>query len=192
MVSTMFRPRRARTLLVLAVTAVLAGAAAPTDAWAYTYKIATRGTITVDVSVFARVVGETYGDDRGWTRAGVSFRRVSSGTTSNFTVVLAAANMMTSFSSVCSPLYSCRVGRYVIINQDRWRLGVAHWTSTLGAYRRMVINHETGHWLGLGHRSCPGSGALAPVMQQQSISLQGCKPNAWPTRAEFRAIAGGQ
>ena len=37
----------------------------------------------------------------------------------------------------------------------------------------MVINHETGHWLGLGHSFCSGPGQLAPVMQQQSIDVTG-------------------
>jgi hypothetical protein len=58
------------------------------------------------------------------------------------------------------------------------------WTGTLPEYRAMVVNHETGHQLGFNHLYCQGTGQLAPVMQQQSISLQGCLFNAWPTTAE--------
>ena len=155
----------------------------------YTYKIVYDGRITADKAVFERRVALTYADERGWRRAGITFRRVPASSPSSFTVVLAQASRVPSYSPVCSVAYSCRVGRYVIINQDRWRYGVSHWPSTLTSYRRMVVNHETGHWLRLGHRSCPGTGRAAPVMQQQSKSLQGCRANAWPTTAEVTAAS---
>ncbi len=50
----------------------------------------------------------------------------------------------------------------------------------------MVVNHETGHWLGKGHARCPGKGRLAPVMMQQSKGTHGCRFNPWPTAAELR------
>ena len=178
---------RQRTLSVLVLAGIAVIAIAP-ESSAYTYKIKTRGTITADVGAFARTVAATYADRRGWTRAGVTFHRLPAAAKSDFTVVLAAANTMTSFSSLCSRRYSCRVGRYVILNEERWRYGVPHWTGTLLAYRRMVVNHETGHWLGLAHHYCPHDAAVAPVMQQQSISLQGCRPNPWPRGTEIRAV----
>ncbi|HEX5017257.1 MAG TPA: DUF3152 domain-containing protein, partial [Actinomycetes bacterium] len=55
----------------------------------------------------------------------------------------------------------------------------------LRQYRAMVVNHETGHWFGLGHASCGGSGKLAPVMMQQSKGLEGCRPNPWPLPGEI-------
>ncbi len=155
----------------------------------YTYKITYNGSIVVDRAAFESRVAATFADERGWRRAGTTFRRVPASSPSSFTVVLAQASRVPGYSPVCSAYYSCRVGRYVIINQDRWRSGVPHLTASLTSYRRMVLNHETGHWLGLGHRSCPGAGRPAPVMQQQSKSLQGCSPNPWPTAAEIATAA---
>ena len=170
--------------------AMLPVAAQPAEAHTtFTYKVVYNGSIVVDKAVFERTVAATFEDYRGWKRAGVAFRRVPASSGSHFTVVLAQASRVPTYSSACSSRYSCRVGRYVIINQDRWRYGVLHWPSTLTSYRQMVINHETGHWLGLGHRFCTGAGRPAPVMQQQSKSLSGCKANAWPTSAEVSAVS---
>ncbi len=85
----------------------------------------------------------------------------------------------------CRPLrtggrFSCRNGRSLNINSDRWARATSFWTASLGEYRAYVINHEMGHFLGRGHESCPGPGRLAPVMQQQTKSLAGCVENGWP------------
>ncbi len=82
------------------------------------------------------------------------------------------------------------MGRYVIINQDRWQHASPAWNAAhlaLRDYRHMVVNHETGHWLGLHHANCPGPGRLAPVMQQQSKGLQGCRFNPFPTIHELNS-----
>ena len=140
-----------------------------------------------DLNEFKSIVNATLNDSRGWTRLGVSFSQVESG--GDFTVFLSEASQMTSFSATgCDATYSCNVGSAVIINQDRWVGSAPSWTGAggdLASYRQMVINHETGHWLGHGHRTCSGAGQPAPVMQQQSISMQGCATNAWPLSNEL-------
>ncbi len=150
-----------------------------------TYSVITRGKITADLAQFKRQVQQTYDDPRGWRAAGVDFRRVRKGGT--FTVVLAEARTVPSFSPVCSAQWSCRVGRYVIINQLRWLKATPSWNSRhlpRRGYRHMVVDHETGHWLGHGHLGCPGKGRLAPVMMQQSKDLAGCRHNPWPLKSE--------
>lgn len=151
-----------------------------------TYRIETRGRITASLATFRRQVQQTYADPRGWRNGGVRFRQVRSG--GDFSVVLAEAGWVPRFSSGCSAQWSCRVGRYVIINQMRWRHATPSWNragKSRRGYRHMVVNHETGHWLGHGHLSCPGPGRLAPVMMQQSKGLAGCKHNPWPLRSEL-------
>lgn len=152
-----------------------------------TYSITTRGHVTADLEQFARQAQQTYDDPRGWRARGVQFTRVAKG--GSFTLVLAEASTVPSFSSGCSAEYSCRVGRYVIINQTRWLHASPPWNAageSLRDYRHLVVNHETGHWLGKGHAGCPKPGAVAPVMMQQSKGTQGCRFNPWPTSAEPR------
>lgn len=119
---------------------------------------------------------------------GVRFVEVANG--GQFTLVLAQASHLPNYSSGCSADWSCRAGRFVIINQDRWMGATSSWNTAGGSlrdYRHMVVNHEVGHWLGHGHVTCGGSGQLAPVMQQQSMSLQGCGFNPWPLSSELQS-----
>lgn len=149
------------------------------------YRVVTRGHIKTSLKTFRSLANATLNDPRGWPLSGVVFKEVKTG--GSMTLVLSQASKVPSFSSGCSSTYSCRVGRYVIINQDRWRKATPSWNHAKGSlrnYRHMVVNHETGHWLGHGHRMCGRRGALAPVMAQQSISLGGCTFNSWPKASE--------
>lgn len=151
-----------------------------------TYHVETRGRVTASLGQFRTQAQQTFADARGWRARGVRFRPVRAN--GDFTLVLAEASTLPSFSSVCSVEWSCRVGRYVVINQTRWRNASPAWNAanrSLRDYRHMVVNHETGHWLGYGHPSCPSPGALAPVMMQQSKGSQGCRFNPWPTAGEL-------
>ncbi|PJJ57968.1 uncharacterized protein DUF3152 [Mumia flava] len=152
------------------------------------YTVRRDGSFTKAMRTFRRQVAETLNDPRGWRAAGVRFKRVSSG--GSMTVVLARASRLPRYSSVCSVQWSCRVGRYAIINRLRWRTASPAWNAaadtTRRGYRHMVVNHEVGHWLGWGHKQCSRQGRRAAVMMQQSISLGGCRFNSWPKRAELR------
>ncbi|HJQ00481.1 MAG TPA: DUF3152 domain-containing protein [Jatrophihabitans sp.] len=187
---------RADRLVAAIALSILGGLlAAPTPAAAtprisYTYQV--RGLANrSDLTAFAASVAASYADSRGWNLGGsIAFRQVSSG--GQFTVWLAAAQRVPGFGSPCDSSYSCTVGNNVIINETRWLSASPSWTAGHGSltdYRHMVVNHETGHWLGFGHSFCAGPGQLAPVMQQQSISLQGCRPNAWPLASERARLA---
>lgn len=160
--------------------------AKPNTGRVVTYSVTTKGGVTASLAEFKQQANQTLNDSRGWSRLGVSFSEVASG--GEFTLILSVASELPSFSSGCSVEYSCNVGRNVIINQDRWLGATSSWNAAGGSirdYRHMVVNHETGHWLGHGHRNCGGAGQPAPVMQQQSIDLQGCAFNPWPLGGEL-------
>lgn len=150
-----------------------------------TYSVQTLGVITADVATFKQYANATLNDARGWAALGLRFTEVASG--GDFTLILSEAAHLADYPG-CGTDYSCNYGRYVIINQDRWQGATPSWNNAGGSlrdYRHMVVNHETGHWLGHSHASCGGAGQLAPVMQQQSIDLQGCKFNPWPLNSEL-------
>ncbi len=152
-----------------------------------TYIVATSGVVTADLAEFKQQANETLNSPLGWSRLGVLFREVATG--GDFTLWLSQDINVPTFSpTVCSSDYSCRVGRNVIINQTRWLNGSPSWNTAGGSlrdYRNMVVNHETGHWLGHGHRYCSAAGQAAPLMQQQSIDMQGCTVNPWPLSGEM-------
>jgi hypothetical protein len=121
----------------------------------------------------------------------VSFTPVTSG--GDFNLVLASPAAVDAAHPVCSPEFSCRVGDDVLINDRNWREATSHWRAhgaPLDEYRRYLINHEVGHWLGFDHWGCPGAGEPAPVMVQQSIDTEGCEPNGWPLDGERSDLGG--
>jgi hypothetical protein len=157
----------------------------------YHYCVAAKDISTSFLPEYRQKLAAVYGDPRGWNDNGQA-ALVYAESGCDYTAWLSSPAAMTTFSaSVCDNYYSCRVGPNVIVNFDRWKGATDPWNAaggTLEDYRVMVINHETGHWFGFGHRDCPGAGQPAPVMQQQSIDLQGCTFNPWPTSAELAAL----
>lgn len=156
------------------------------------YCVAVRGVNESALPTLKSKLAQTYSDIRGWSLDGqVVYKEVTAGC--EFTVWLSAAYLMPTFGAICDSMWSCRVGANVVINYDRWQNASPAWNKmggTLDEYRDMVINHETGHWIGFGHASCPGTGRPAPVMQQQSINLQGCVFSPWPSASELSSARG--
>lgn len=169
-----------QTKLVATITA------APKAAKQYTFCVQAKNVSESELPGFAAKLLSVLNDPRGWSLDGqVSYSQATSGC--NMVAWLSAANDMPSFGAICDSMWSCTVRPNVIINYDRWTGASDAWNAQGGSlddYRSMVINHESGHWFGFNHRYCGGAGQPAPVMQQQSISLQGCTFNPWPTASE--------
>ena len=63
-----------------------------------------------------------------------------------------------------------------VLHLTRWLLGSRTCGADLAAYRTYLVNHEVGHGLVHLHRGCPAPRKPAPVMVQQTRSLEGCTP----------------
>ncbi|MGC5002176.1 DUF3152 domain-containing protein [Streptomyces sp. DT203] len=167
------------------------GAKAPGRGHKYRYRIDVEKGLGLDAGLFAEAVQKTLNDDRSWAHDGaMTFERISSGDP-DFVITLASPGTTGDWCKksgldTTEDNVSCdsAATERVMINAYRWAQG----SSTFGpgklfAYRQMLINHEVGHRLGHDHVTCRTPGAPAPVMQQQTKSLDidgiKCRPNPW-------------
>ncbi|HEY7077369.1 MAG TPA: DUF3152 domain-containing protein, partial [Solirubrobacteraceae bacterium] len=144
--------------------------------------------IRIDRAAFGAAVERILLNPRGWTGAGgLALQRVDSGVV-DLRVTLARPAMV---DRLCFPLLTrgvadCFNRVRAVINLDRWTHGSRPWGRDLAHYRDYLINHEVGHGLGHGHRSCPGLGRRSFVMMQQTGTAFGCRTQPWPRRSEQR------
>ncbi|MET9627912.1 DUF3152 domain-containing protein [Lentzea sp. NPDC006480] len=166
------------------------------------YAVEIEDGITVDEQAFASFVDATLADPRGWTaRGSLSVQRVSG--PASMRVRLTSQQTARSVCGYEIPVdVSCRDGNFVFLSAARWFRGAVAYLPDLTSYRQYMVNHETGHAFGQGHRPCSAAGGPAPVMMQQTFSVsndeivritqgapQGvvipqdgkvCTPNPWP------------
>ncbi|MFF1339066.1 DUF3152 domain-containing protein [Streptomyces sp. NPDC058290] len=155
------------------------------------YRVDVEQGLGLDAQLFAEAVHRTLNDDRSWGHGGTkTFERVPGGE-ADFVITLASpgttgvwcakSDLDTTVDNVsCDSASTERV----MINAFRWAQGsTTYGADQMFAYRQMLINHEVGHRLGHGHVNCQTPGSLAPIMQQQTKSLDiggiQCKPNPW-------------
>ncbi len=146
-----------------------------------TYRVELETGLTLVDAVVAGIVDTTLAEPRSWTAPGdVQLQRVDG----EADVVVRLATPPT-VDRLCLPLrtngvFSCHSNGSVNLNVVRWQEGSEEWPLPMTEYRAYMVNHEFGHVLGHGHVACPGVGAVAPVMMQQTKGLDGCLANAWP------------
>ncbi len=138
--------------------------------------------LAVDPQTFARFVLRTLNDPRSWGAGGRRTFARTDGDDQDVRVILASP---TTSAALCRPLVtrgvaSCGHDGRAVLTVLRWVRTTPEFTRIRTTYRQYLVNHEVGHLLGRSHEPCPRRGAVAPVMQQQTYGLKGCRPNAWP------------
>ena len=161
------------------------GGARKAAGWAIPYSVEFEPGLRSHARQLAKIADDALQDTkRGWNATGDrTLRRVGQAAKATIRVVLATPAKVDAHCATVglntAGIFSCWDGQRAMINLYRWENGASDFTS-LGTYRRYVINHEVGHGLGFGHHFCPAAGAPAPVMMQQTKGTGACKPNAWP------------
>lgn len=151
----------------------------------------------------ASMIDATLSNPKGWTHD-PAYRFEHVGPSDNPTMRIQLTSVGTTHELCGTDLAmetSCfySEGNRVVVNESRWVRGATPFQGDLGSYRQYLINHEVGHGLGFSaHEPCGGNGELAPVMMQQTLSLNNsqlagfdpgevysddnatCKYNPWP------------
>lgn len=156
-------------------------------------------------TAFATMVDATLADPRGWTEDD-RFKFVHVPADSNpdtriqLTSLSTAAELCGAELAMETSCHTRITGEStVLLNEARWVRGAVPFEGDLGNYRQYLINHEFGHAIGYDdHQACGGDNQLAPVMMQQTLSLNNarlhemspeevypdedvtCNPNPWP------------
>ena len=154
---------------------------------------------------FAHMVDATLSDPRGWINdPRFRFEHVSVNDNPSLKIRLTSLDTTAELCGVqIGTETSCRTRitgeDTVLLNESRWVRGAVPFQGDLGSYRQYLINHEVGHAVGFAeHVPCPEPNALAPVMMQQTLSMNNaqlhqmspednypdnpdtCRPNPWP------------
>jgi hypothetical protein len=186
------RPARAERIRPTGRLAIISGSGAVSGRGALkTFLVEVEGGLPVNRRAFAATVQRILFDERGWTaRDRLAFKRVDAGPVD---VRVALVSPGTT-DRLCAPLetagrYSCHQDGRAVLNYRRWQHGAAAYEQDLERYRTYLVNHEVGHALGHSwHRACPGAGARAPVMMQQTMGVGQCRAHPWPLPEERASL----
>lgn len=128
-------------------------------------------------------------DPRGWAAYGFLFASAAADADADVTVRLTSAAEMEAWYPQThlrglSVTDCTRDKPRIFLHSHNWSYPPAASSypqdaAGVQAYRTYVVLHEMGHALGLGHAVCPGPGALAPVLVQQSKGCGACVRDPW-------------
>lgn len=132
-------------------------------------------------------VGETFANAKGWRQADITFSKTNQ--RPDLVIRFDTPAEIAASSLICSAEYNCQIENQILVNATLWQHGDG-WNGSTVDYHSLIINHETGHFLGLGHWHCACWLMPAPVMlsHQNVTSFHIWKPNPWPTAEEIEAV----
>lgn len=157
-----------------------------------TYRVEVERELPFDPVDVARTVDQTLQDPRSWAANGLAtFERVDD-ESADLRIIVATPDTT---DHLCAPLdtggeVSCRNGENVVLNAKRWAYGADAYGKDVVNYRRYLVNHEVGHFIGYDHVGCPAAGEPAPVMMQQTKGIGACRTNVWPLPSELAGPSG--
>jgi hypothetical protein len=147
------------------------------------YDVQVEKNLDISPDEAARVIAGVLNDQRSWRGTGRWRFELVSGDSDRAELHAYIVTPGTT-DRLCAPLQtlgevSCQNNNKVVLNAKRWMLGAKSYGTDLTNYRRYLVNHEFGHYIGYGHVGCPKRGRPAPVMMQQTKGLGGCRKNPW-------------
>lgn len=148
------------------------------------YAVRLEDGTNLDIEDISEEIRDILADARGWTGQGVaSFQQVEK---PPYDMLVSLVSPDTT-DALCAELnagdtrgeVNCGVAPHLVVNLKRWIELSPQYPGRTHDYRTLIINHEVGHVLGYGHRTCPGPGLPAPAMMQQFYGLKGCTANPY-------------
>lgn len=141
----------------------------------------------------ARFVDATLSDPRSWTNdPRFRFEHVGPDQQPNLRIQLSSVETT---RDKCGGVdmemeTSCRTtidgNNAVVLNDARWSRGAGPFQGDIGSYRQYLVNHEVGHAIGYAeHVACGENGALAPIMMQQTLSLNNSELNSFSPDSDY-------
>lgn len=145
----------------------------------HTFVVKVQTSTKLDANAVAKQVAGVLNDPRSWSGDGsVQFALVKDPKKADFTVYLSAPQIADADCAKTARV--CVRGSKLVLSAAGWGTPPATYAGDPTGFRRYLVNHAVGSYLGEDAASCKKAGRPAPVMAPQGDDLKGCTPNPWP------------